>query len=101
MPIIAGPRALMETLVASIGIPAAVLIPTSGAFIGKKICRAKFQPKLKNVFVALDGEAATSDDLFLAVGDIMTLDGYHNLAQLRIIEEAASAKLLIIPFYMV
>lgn len=91
----------METLNVSIGIPDAVLIPTSGYFIGKKIQKAVVQPKLKVVYLAFDGEAATTNDLYLAVGDAWIVEGYQALKNLRIIEEAASAKLLVIPFYRV
>lgn len=101
MAIISGPRALMETLNVSIGLPDAILIPTSGIFIGKRIHKVIIQPKLQNVFVAFDGEAATTNDMFLSVWDIYEDEDYYNLAKWRFIEEAASAKLLVIPFYVV
>ena len=99
MPIVAGPRETLSTLSSSKGITATILIPTSGNFTGKKIWAATFQPKTQAVYVMWDGTAATSAGLTLAVDDVFRLEGYENLVNFRVLEQAASATLLVIPEY--
>lgn len=101
MPIIAGPRETLATLNASKGITSTILIPTSGVFTGRKIQAATFQAKTQAVYVMWDGTAATSAGLALAVGDVLRLEGYNNLVNFRVLEQAASATLLVIPEYRV
>ena len=101
MKLVCGPHETLDTLNASKGITAAILKPTSGSFIGKKCELAIIQPKAQAVYVMLDGTAATSAHLALAVGDILKIEGYENCQNFRVLEQSASATLLVIPFYSV
>jgi hypothetical protein len=101
MKLIAGPRETLDTLSASKGITATILLPTSGTFAGKKAVAATFQPKTKAVYVMWDGTAATNAGLALEVDDVLRLEGYENLQNFRVLEQAASATLLVIPEYSV
>jgi hypothetical protein len=98
---VAGPRETLSGLSSSTGITTTILKPTSGTFVGKKAVAATFQPHTKAVYVMWDGTAATSDGLALDVGDTLRLDGYENLVNFRVLEQAASATLLVIPEYSV
>jgi hypothetical protein len=100
MPIVGGPREVL-TPVASTGITAAILLPTSGTYKGKKISAATFQPSVQACYVNWDGTAADNTCLLLAVGDVLRLEGYHNLCQFRTINAVAGGKLLVIPEYRV
>jgi hypothetical protein len=101
MKLIAGPRETLSTLSSSKGITATILLPTSGTFIGKKCEMVLVQPKTQAVYIMLDGTAATSAGLYMAVDDSLEVKGYENCQQLRVLEAAASATLLVIPFYSV
>jgi hypothetical protein len=101
MKLVAGPRETLSTLSSSKGITATILKPTSGTFTGQKCEMITVQPKTKAVYVMWDGTAATSAGVALAVGDILTLKGYDNCYQFRVLEQEASATLLVIPHYSV
>jgi len=101
MPIVGGPRETLSTLSSSKGITATILLPTSGTYSGRKIHAATFQPKTQAVWVMWDGTAATNAGVALAVGDILRLEGYETLKNFRVLEQAASATLLVLPEYRV
>jgi hypothetical protein len=101
MPIVGGPRETLTTLSASKGITSTILNPTSGDFKGQEIYAATFQPKTQAVYVMWDGTDATSAGLALAIGDVLRIEGYWNLKKFRVLEQAASATLLVIPEYRV
>jgi len=101
MPIVGGPRETLSTLSSSKGITSTILLPTSGTFSGKKIHAATFQPKTQAVYMMWDGTAATNAGVYVAVGDIVRLEGYETLVNFRVLEATASATLLVLPEYRV
>jgi hypothetical protein len=101
MALIAGPRETLATLSSSKGITSTILVPTSGTFTGKHCELIVVQPKTQAVYIMWDGTDATNAGLALAVGSVFELAGKENCANFRVLEQAASATLLVVPHYRV
>jgi len=101
MAIVTGPRQVITVLTASVGLAAATLIPTSGAFLGKKCCKINIQAKDQGIYIAWDGADADNTGFQLNVGDTFELPGYYNIVNFRALEMAATANLIVFPSYLV
>jgi hypothetical protein len=101
MPILGGTGETLATLSASKGLTSTILLPTTGDFKNKRIFAATFQPKTQAVHVTWTGATASTTDLKLEVGDVLRVEGYDKLTEFRVIENTASATLLVIPEYRV
>ena len=102
--LVPGPMFTITGLNLSQGFSAAQLVPTTGAFIGKSMGKAYIQTRSQACYFNMSGETATSDHLSLFVGQSITVGGPGNAGVLecqkfRAIEAAASATLIVQPFY--
>ena len=86
------------TVDTTIGLLSADIVPTSGKYEGMKAEVATIQA-IGALYVQTDGSDADATGWPMAATDILTIEGYQNIKNLRFVKKTGATSLVWLPSY--